>query len=462
MKKLKEKAVDELLEDRYQKFRKMGIYHRKVSAETPVPKDLAAIKGTHDILPGEVELWQKVEADGPAACSSSTATASCARPIIEPTELFEKGTGETTDIVTKEMYTFTDKGGRSITLRPEYTPSVARAIIEHRLDLLSPTRSGSITSGPMFRYDKPQKGRYRQFHQIDIEVFNEKDPAIDAEIIEMADALLKPLGVDGSRDARQFRRLPGLPAGAIRGTCGRTRRRSATGSARTASARSRPTLSASSTARSKAAGSRPRTFPRSRTILCRGCRDAFRQGPRRISTFTAWPTGSSRTSSAAWTITRRRRSRSSAAGSAPQNAAPRRRPLRRHDEGFRRAGHLRHRLRHGHGAADLRPDRSSPSSGSSSISPIWARTAKRKALELARLFRRGGVESLVEFGRPELQEPVRPGQQARGGLGLRRRRGRDRERPVPAQGHGRRERRPKGRPATARTDPSGIPGDAGS
>jgi histidyl-tRNA synthetase len=95
------------------------------------------------------------------------------------------------------MYTFVDKGGRSITLRPEYTPSVVRAIIEHRLDLKpEPLRYYFI--GPMFRYDKPQKGRYRQFHQVDVEVFNEKDPAIDAEIIEMASAFLSRVGVSGT------------------------------------------------------------------------------------------------------------------------------------------------------------------------------------------------------------------------------------------------------------------------
>jgi histidyl-tRNA synthetase len=115
-------------------------------------------------------------------------------PILEATELFEKGTGQTSDIVTKEMYTFVDKGGRSLTLRPEYTPSIARSIIENRLHLQpQPLRFYFI--GPMFRYDKPQKGRYRQFHQIDIEVFGEKDPAIDAEIVEMADSLCQSIGI---------------------------------------------------------------------------------------------------------------------------------------------------------------------------------------------------------------------------------------------------------------------------
>jgi len=167
-----------------------------VSAETPAKKELAAIKGTKDVLPGEVEIWQAAEA-AIKRLVELYGYHELRAPVIEPTELFEKGTGETSDVVTKEMYTFTDKGGRSITLRPEYTPSMARAILEHRLDLRpEPMRYYFI--GPMFRYDKPQKGRYRQFHQLDIEVFNEKDPAVDAEIIEMADALLQTLGVDGT------------------------------------------------------------------------------------------------------------------------------------------------------------------------------------------------------------------------------------------------------------------------
>ncbi len=155
---------------------------------------IAAIKGTKDILPEEARFWQKVE----AVCRSvfeAYGYREIRAPIIEPTELFIKGTGETTDIVTKEMYTFTDKGGRSVTLRPEYTPSVVRAIIEHRL-YLQPSPLRFYYFGPMFRYDRPQKGRYRQFHQVDIEVFGEADAAVDAEIIEMADYLLRSLGVE--------------------------------------------------------------------------------------------------------------------------------------------------------------------------------------------------------------------------------------------------------------------------
>jgi histidyl-tRNA synthetase len=164
-----------------------------VSTSTPAKKEIAAVKGTKDILPREVGVWQKVEAEA-KRLFELYGYRELRAPILEATELFEKGTGEATDIVTKEMYTFTDKGGRSVTLRPEYTPSVARAIIEHRL-YLQPDPLRFYFIGPMFRYDKPQKGRYRQFHQVDIEVFGEKDPAIDAEIVEMADTLLKNLGV---------------------------------------------------------------------------------------------------------------------------------------------------------------------------------------------------------------------------------------------------------------------------
>jgi len=154
---------------------------------------VSAVKGTKDILPREAKDWQRVEAIA-KNIFELYGYKEIRTPVFEATELFEKGTGQTSDIVIKEMYTFRDKGGRSITLRPEYTPSVVRAIVEHRL-YLQPEPLRFYFIGPMFRYDKPQKGRYRQFHQVDIEVFGESDPAIDAEIIEMADYLLKKLNV---------------------------------------------------------------------------------------------------------------------------------------------------------------------------------------------------------------------------------------------------------------------------
>jgi len=164
-----------------------------MSDESGAKQAVSAVKGTHDILPAEVRAWQSAEATA-RSIFELYGYREIRTPVIESTELFERGTGQTSDIVQKEMYTFTDKGGRSITLRPEYTPSVVRAIIEHRLDLLpEPLRFYYI--GPMFRFDKPQKGRYRQFHQIDIEVFGETDPAVDAEIVEMADHLLRKLNV---------------------------------------------------------------------------------------------------------------------------------------------------------------------------------------------------------------------------------------------------------------------------
>jgi histidyl-tRNA synthetase len=156
-------------------------------------KQIPAVKGTKDILPREARTWQSVETVVQRVCELY-GYREIRTPIFEATELFEKGTGETSDIVIKEMYTFKDKGGRSLTLRPEYTPSIVRSIIENRL-YLKPDPLRFYFMGPMFRYDKPQKGRFRQFHQLDVEVFAEEDPAVDAELVEMADFLLKELKV---------------------------------------------------------------------------------------------------------------------------------------------------------------------------------------------------------------------------------------------------------------------------
>ncbi len=156
-------------------------------------KRISSIKGTQDILPREARKWQKVE-DTAKKIFELYGYREIRTPVFEATELFEKGTGQTSDVVTKEMYTFIDKGGRSLTLRPEYTPSIVRSIIQNRL-YLQPQPLRFYFIGPMFRYDKPQKGRYRQFHQMDIEVFGEESPVVDAEIVEMADFLLTSLGI---------------------------------------------------------------------------------------------------------------------------------------------------------------------------------------------------------------------------------------------------------------------------
>ena len=154
---------------------------------------IAAVRGTHDILPGEVERWQRLEGVARDVCRRY-AYAEIRTPVIEREELFAKGTGETTDIVQKEMYTFTDKGGERVTLRPEATPSMVRAFVEHALEQAMPTpRLYSL--GPMFRYERPQKGRYRQFHQLDVEAFGVAAPALDAEIIEMAACFVRELGI---------------------------------------------------------------------------------------------------------------------------------------------------------------------------------------------------------------------------------------------------------------------------
>ncbi len=157
---------------------------------------ITAIRGTHDILPGDVEKWQHVERVA-RACCERFGYAEIRTPIIEREELFAKGTGETTDIVQKEMYSFTDKGGDRVTLRPEATPSIVRAYVEHGLEqaLGAPKL---YAFGPMFRYERPQKGRYRQFHQFDVEVFGLQDPAIDAEVIDLAWTLVSDLGITGA------------------------------------------------------------------------------------------------------------------------------------------------------------------------------------------------------------------------------------------------------------------------
>ncbi len=154
---------------------------------------IPAVRGTHDILPGEVEKWQRVERIARALCDRY-GYVEVRTPVLEREELFSKGTGETTDIVQKEMYTFTDKGGDRVTLRPEATPSLVRAFVEHSLEhaLASPKL---YSMGPMFRYERPQKGRYRQFHQLDVEVFGMHDPAVDAEVIDLAWSLVAELGI---------------------------------------------------------------------------------------------------------------------------------------------------------------------------------------------------------------------------------------------------------------------------
>src|SRR5213594_2178635 len=155
---------------------------------------IQAIKGTRDILPDEVGRWQFVEQTAQRVFRRY-GFREIRTPIFESTDLFARGIGEGTNIVSKEMYTFTDRGSRSLTLRPENTAPVARAAIEHGL-FQKPWGGRLYYVGPMFRYERPQKGRMRQFHQIGVEVFGSDHPAVDAETLEMLMAFLGRLGLD--------------------------------------------------------------------------------------------------------------------------------------------------------------------------------------------------------------------------------------------------------------------------
>ncbi len=150
-------------------------------------------RGTNDILPDEVHRWQYLERTIAELCRHY-GYQEIRTPVFEHTELFYRGVGETTDIVEKEMYTFLDRGGRSLTLRPEGTAPVVRALLEHGLHSgMLPLKLYYV--GPMFRFSRPQAGRFRQFHQFGVEVIGSKDPAVDAEVIAMAMDLYHRLGL---------------------------------------------------------------------------------------------------------------------------------------------------------------------------------------------------------------------------------------------------------------------------
>ena len=152
-----------------------------------------APRGTKDILPDKIGQWVYVETKIRELCARY-GFQEIRTPIFEHTELFQRGIGDTTDVVEKEMYTFTDRGGRSVTLRPENTAAAVRAYLEHKLYAES-----SLTKlfyiGSMFRFDRPQKGRYREFHQFGVEALGEGNPAVDAEIIILAVRFLEALGL---------------------------------------------------------------------------------------------------------------------------------------------------------------------------------------------------------------------------------------------------------------------------
>ena len=158
---------------------------------------IKAVKGTRDLLPPATAVWNRVESVAREVFRTYNYH-EIRTPILEETQLFARGVGEETDIVTKEMYTFEDRDGASLTLRPENTAPVIRAYIEHRLDQ-RPGVQKLYYMGPMFRRERPQKGRYRQFFQIGAEAIGSESPLVDAEVIEMVMELLRRAGLEGAQ-----------------------------------------------------------------------------------------------------------------------------------------------------------------------------------------------------------------------------------------------------------------------
>ncbi len=152
-----------------------------------------AIKGFKDILPDEAPLWRRLE-EAAREVARRYDFQELRPPMAERTEVFARGIGQATDIVEKEMYTFVDKGEERITLRPEATAGLVRAVLEHHL-----AAGGRVARlfclGPMFRYERPQKGRLRQFHQLDVEIFGDPGPEVDAELLALLTSFLKEIGL---------------------------------------------------------------------------------------------------------------------------------------------------------------------------------------------------------------------------------------------------------------------------
>ncbi|KKB34565.1 histidine--tRNA ligase [Bacillus thermotolerans] len=171
-------------------------------------------RGTQDILPGTVEKWQRLERIATDICRTYQYK-EIRTPIFEHTELFQRNVGNTTDIVQKEMYTFTDRGDRSLTLRPEGTAAVVRSFVENKMygDPNQPVKL--YYNGPMFRYERPQSGRYRQFVQFGVEAIGSEDPAIDAEVLSLVMDIYRAAGLKkielvvnslGDQESRQAHR----------------------------------------------------------------------------------------------------------------------------------------------------------------------------------------------------------------------------------------------------------------
>jgi histidyl-tRNA synthetase len=169
------------------------VYRKRIN----VAKNIQAIRGMNDYLPGETAIWQRIEGTLKQVLGSY-GYSEIRLPIVEQTPLFKRAIGEVTDVVEKEMYTFEDRNGDSLTLRPEGTAGCVRAGIEHGLLYNQEQRLWYI--GPMFRHERPQKGRYRQFNQLGVEVFGLQGPDIDAELIMLTARWWRALGIADHRD----------------------------------------------------------------------------------------------------------------------------------------------------------------------------------------------------------------------------------------------------------------------
>lgn len=159
-------------------------------------KTLQSIRGMHDVLPEQTPAWQRLEA-AVAETAAAFGYEEIRMPIVEHTGLFARSIGEVTDIVEKEMYTFDDRNGDSLTLRPEGTAGCVRACLQH--GIIHNQQRRLWYTGPMFRHERPQKGRYRQFHQFGVEVFGVKGAELDVELIQMARSLWSRLGIEDVR-----------------------------------------------------------------------------------------------------------------------------------------------------------------------------------------------------------------------------------------------------------------------
>jgi histidyl-tRNA synthetase len=157
---------------------------------------ISPIRGMNDVLPNEIGRWQRLEAVA-RELLHAYGYDEMRVPVVEQTDLFKRAIGEYTDVVEKEMYSFEDKGGERLTLRPEATAGLVRAVISN--GMLRGARHKLWCVGPMFRHEKPQKGRFRQFHQIDVEAIGFAGPDIDAELIALSAAFWRRLGIDRVR-----------------------------------------------------------------------------------------------------------------------------------------------------------------------------------------------------------------------------------------------------------------------